>query len=164
MLRKPPSSSSFLRHFSTSRTIWNLQAPKSNSDRNLENQSSPLVTYNSDAKSEDTQIHPTFSETKSFGNLQQSNTQLHTANQLDLVKKRLRSWTEQAAIVLRVKADDFTASTKTTFSQLGSELNRVTGYDEIEILKRGIVEQGPLICSVIFPLAIADIPQTQRNG
>lgn len=65
-----------------------------------------------------------------------------TACDIDLVKQRIRSWTEQAAIALRTKADDFTASSKTTFSQLGSELNRVTGYEEIEVLKRGIVEQG----------------------
>jgi len=63
---------------------------------------------------------------------------------LDLVKKRIREWSEQATVSLRHRADDFTAATKTTFSQLGSELNKVTGYEEIEALKRGVVEQGEL--------------------
>lgn len=61
---------------------------------------------------------------------------------LELVKKRIREWTEQATIALRNRADDFTDSAKVTFSQLGSQLNRVTGYEEIEALKRGVVEQG----------------------
>jgi sensitive to high expression protein 9, mitochondrial len=63
----------------------------------------------------------------------------------EIVKQRIREWTEQAAIVLRNRADGFTATTKATFSQLGSELNRVTGYEEIEDLKRGVVEQGRIL-------------------
>ncbi|PPQ66614.1 hypothetical protein CVT26_009375 [Gymnopilus dilepis] len=60
---------------------------------------------------------------------------------LELVKKRIREWTEQATIALRNRADDFTGQAKATFSQLGSHLNKVTGYEEIEALKRGVVEQ-----------------------
>ena len=60
----------------------------------------------------------------------------------EIVKQRIREWAEQGAIVLRNRADGFTATTKATFSQLGSELNRVTGYEEIEALKRKVVEQG----------------------
>ncbi|KAF8909008.1 hypothetical protein CPB84DRAFT_117917 [Gymnopilus junonius] len=71
-----------------------------------------------------------------------------SAYDLDLVKRRIREWTEQATIALRNRADDFTESTKVTFSQLGSQLNRVTGYEEIEALKRGVVEQG--MCGFIF--------------
>jgi len=59
----------------------------------------------------------------------------------EMLKQRIREWTEQTAIVLRGKADGFTATTRATFSQMGSELNRVTGYEEIEALKRGVVEQ-----------------------
>lgn len=60
----------------------------------------------------------------------------------EIVKRRIREWAEQGSIVLRNRADGFTATTKATFSQLGSELNRVTGYEEIEALKRKVVEQG----------------------
>ncbi|KAF9046477.1 Mdm33 family-domain-containing protein [Panaeolus papilionaceus] len=56
---------------------------------------------------------------------------------LEIVKYRIQEWTEKATICLRNKADDFTANTKTTFSQLGQHLNKVTGYEEIEALKKG---------------------------
>jgi sensitive to high expression protein 9 len=70
------------------------------------------------------------------------------------VKQRIREWTEQATIALRNRADDFTASTKTTFSHLGSQLNRVTGYEEIEALKRGVVEQGAFVSASLLILKI----------
>ncbi|KXN88142.1 hypothetical protein AN958_07601 [Leucoagaricus sp. SymC.cos] len=60
---------------------------------------------------------------------------------LEVVKQRIREWTDQAAVTLRERADGFTAQTKTTFSQLGAELNRVTGYEEIEALKKEVVAQ-----------------------
>lgn len=53
-----------------------------------------------------------------------------------------REWSGPAAAVFRRYADQFTSSAKTTFSQLGSQLNKVTGYEEIEALKRRVVEQG----------------------
>ncbi|KAF9534515.1 Mdm33 family-domain-containing protein [Crepidotus variabilis] len=58
-----------------------------------------------------------------------------------ILKKRLREWTEQVAITLRHRADDFTTRSKTTFSHLGAELNKVTGYEEIEALKKGVSVQ-----------------------
>lgn len=61
---------------------------------------------------------------------------------LEVVKQRIREWTEQAAIVLRERADGFTNETKTKFARLGAELNKVTGYEEIEALKREVVQQG----------------------
>ncbi|OCH91890.1 hypothetical protein OBBRIDRAFT_728016 [Obba rivulosa] len=61
--------------------------------------------------------------------------------QLEAVKERLRSWSEHASLQLRQRADDWTARVATTFSHLGSELNKVTGYGEIEALKRRVVEQ-----------------------
>lgn len=67
---------------------------------------------------------------------------------LDLVKQRIRDWTDQAAITFRERADGFTAQTKTRFSQLGAELNRMTGYEEIEVLKKDVVEQG--LCFVVL--------------
>lgn len=61
---------------------------------------------------------------------------------LDEVKQRIRHWTEHAAVTIRERADEFTAKTKTQFSQLGAHLNKVTGYEEIEALKRDVVAQG----------------------
>ena len=149
MLRRPLSRSPFLRHFSASRATWNVQSAKADSSRNVDSPASLQTAPQADTKSDGTRTDehlPTFSDSSSFS---KPDARSLSPNQLDLVKQRLRSWTEQAAITLRVKADDFTASTKTTFSQLGSELNRVTGYDEIEVLKRGIVEQGIFLKKIL---------------
>ncbi|KAF7299355.1 NADPH--cytochrome P450 reductase [Mycena indigotica] len=54
---------------------------------------------------------------------------------------RLRNWSENTAIAVRTRADEFSSSTRTTLSQLGLHLNRITGYEEIEALKRRVVEQ-----------------------
>ncbi|KDQ62203.1 hypothetical protein JAAARDRAFT_65992 [Jaapia argillacea MUCL 33604] len=66
---------------------------------------------------------------------------LNNAFTLAMAKDRLRDWSENAAIVIRKRADEFSASAKTRFSQLGFHLNKVTGYDEIEALKRRVVDQ-----------------------
>ena len=63
-------------------------------------------------------------------------------NHLEELKESLRGWTETAATTIRKHADHYTARTATTFAQLGRELNKVTGYGEIELLKRRVVEQG----------------------
>jgi sensitive to high expression protein 9, mitochondrial len=145
MLRRPLSRPSLLRPFSTSPPIWNTQRPTGVDAQHKDQlQSSPppsqsLVDH--DIKPEP--IHfPTQYDSKP-----QSTTPRETLASYDLpiVKQRIRKWTEQATIALRNRADDFTANTKTTFSQLGSQLNRVTGYEEIEALKRGVVEQGVFV-------------------
>ncbi|KAJ6620762.1 Mdm33 family-domain-containing protein [Mycena sp. CBHHK59/15] len=61
------------------------------------------------------------------------------------LKERLRKWTGDSAIAVRNRADDFTSTTKTALSQLGFHLNRMTGYEEIEALKRRVVEQEACI-------------------
>jgi sensitive to high expression protein 9 len=58
------------------------------------------------------------------------------------LKDRLRKWTDNTAVAVRGRADEFTSATRTTLSQLGFQLNRMTGYEEIEALKRRVVEQG----------------------
>ena len=63
-------------------------------------------------------------------------------NNLDELKTRLLELSNTTALKLRTRADDFTETTRTTFSQLGAQLNKVTGYGEIEALKRQVVEQG----------------------
>ncbi|KAJ7242821.1 Mdm33 family-domain-containing protein [Mycena haematopus] len=53
----------------------------------------------------------------------------------------MRQWTDKSAIAVRTRADEFTSNTKSTLSQLGLHLNKMTGYEEIEALKRQVVEQ-----------------------
>ena len=160
MLRRPLSRPPLLRPFSTSSPIWNAQKPTGvDAQHKDEPQSSPQPSQpllDHDIKPEP--IHfPTQYDSKS-----QSTTPRDTLASYDLpiVKQRIREWTEQATIALRNRADDFTASTKTTFSQLGSQLNRVTGYEEIEALKRGVVEQGVCLFFITF-LILKKINQTK---
>ncbi|KAG6837617.1 hypothetical protein H0H93_006138 [Arthromyces matolae] len=60
---------------------------------------------------------------------------------LDEFKRRMRVWRDQAAVTFRNQADEFTAKSKKSFSQLGAELNKMTGYELIDALKREVVEQ-----------------------
>jgi len=53
----------------------------------------------------------------------------------------MREWSEWAGLTVKSHADNFTATTKTAFSELGSQLNRVTGYEAIEALKSQVTEQ-----------------------
>ena len=50
--------------------------------------------------------------------------------------------TGDTAINIRKRADGFTAVTQVLFSELGGQLNRATGYEEIELLKKKVDEQG----------------------
>ncbi|GJE97207.1 hypothetical protein PsYK624_134200 [Phanerochaete sordida] len=72
------------------------------------------------------------------------------ANVIDVeqVKEKLRTWAENAVVTVRDRADGYTAAAATTFAQLGRELNKVTGYGEIESLKRQVTEQEQRIRAV----------------
>jgi sensitive to high expression protein 9 len=83
---------------------------------------------------------------------------------LNVVKQRIREWSEQAAITVRTRADDFTASTRSTLSQLGLHLNKVTGYEAIEALKRDVVDQGAYIHCVLYTLGSEDNPKKLFNS
>ncbi|KAI0754902.1 Mdm33 family-domain-containing protein [Daedaleopsis nitida] len=62
-------------------------------------------------------------------------------DQLNDVKARMKEWSHDTLEGMRQRGDEFTARVARTFAQLGKELNRVTGYGEIEVLKRKVVEQ-----------------------
>ena len=79
-----------------------------------------------------------------------------------MAKARFREWTERAAIGMRFRADDFTAKSRATFSQLGAQLNKVTGYEEIEALKRGVVEQGVSKFLILYLFSFTSAPQNSE--
>jgi hypothetical protein len=54
----------------------------------------------------------------------------------------IRRWSEQNSIEFRQRTDSLIARLATSFARLGGEINKVTGYDEIEALKRQVVSQG----------------------
>lgn len=144
MLRIPRSSRQLpllRRQFSTSPSPWNISRPPAtdpNSEQSKqEGLPSQLPNPPDVIKSSSS---PTTAESKTSESSPES--PRLSSHHAEIVKQRIREWAEQGAIVLRNRADGFTATTKATFSQLGSELNRVTGYEEIEALKRKVVEQG----------------------
>ncbi|KAF8500966.1 mitochondrial distribution and morphology family 33, partial [Russula emetica] len=53
----------------------------------------------------------------------------------------IRRWSEQNSIAFRQRTDSLIARLATSFARLGGEINKVTGYDEIEALKRQVVSQ-----------------------
>jgi hypothetical protein len=65
-----------------------------------------------------------------------------TAGGIDDVPSRIRRWSESSTIALRHRADALVARLAVSFTRLGGEVNRVSGYDEIEELKRQVVSQG----------------------
>ncbi|KIJ07742.1 hypothetical protein PAXINDRAFT_42403, partial [Paxillus involutus ATCC 200175] len=55
---------------------------------------------------------------------------------VDALRARVREWSVLASSSLRQRADEVSREASLTFSQLGLHLNRVTGYEEIEALKK----------------------------
>ena len=60
----------------------------------------------------------------------------------DAIKHQLRAWTTRNAIAIRQRMDVFSTNARIAFAQLGGRLNEVTGYHEIEQLKKLVVENG----------------------
>lgn len=70
---------------------------------------------------------------------------------LEALKERMREWTAVTTSIVRQRTDELSTKAKATFAELGPQLNRVTGYEEIEALKKTVVDQGivVLLCMVI---------------
>jgi len=136
MLRASLLRVSALRQISTSSSVWSTTRPHSPNDGSIHivNQT-PSSSQPPKATSNDVHSAQGASDRPNSSNPDPT-------YDLDLVKRRLQEWSGQAAITVRNRADDFTASTKVTLSQLGLHLNKVTGYEAIEALKRDVVDQG----------------------
>ncbi|KAG9315572.1 Mdm33 family-domain-containing protein [Chiua virens] len=61
---------------------------------------------------------------------------------VETLQNRLKEWGVLASASLRHRTAHLSKHAKSTFSNLGLHLNRVTGYEEIDALKRRVVEQG----------------------
>lgn len=64
------------------------------------------------------------------------------AVQFDEAKARLFAWSALTHTRFRRNADVLSSRASARFSELGGKLNHVTGYHEIELLKKRVVEQG----------------------
>ncbi|KAI0698083.1 Mdm33 family-domain-containing protein [Cytidiella melzeri] len=88
------------------------------------------------------------------------------------VEETLRSWAANTTIAIRGRADQYTASAITSFAQLARELNKVTGYQEIETLKRAVTAQETRIsvarvaareAKIAYERAVQERAQSQRE-
>ena len=141
MLRTSLARTLVFRRISTSSSVPNTTRPHSRNDDSthlLENRPSPPSSSEPPTATSDGTLPQNSLSTSDGPNADNPGP---TYN-LDFVKQRLREWSGQTAITIRNRADDFTANTKTTLSQLGLHLNKVTGYEDIESLKRDVVDQG----------------------
>ncbi|KAI0770374.1 Mdm33 family-domain-containing protein [Fomes fomentarius] len=91
-----------------------------------------------DATSSLTKASVTSPETEPIASASEKNANV---DQLNDVKIRVKEWSHDTLKDMRQYSDDFTARVARSFAQLGRELNKVTGYEEIEVLKRKVVEQ-----------------------
>lgn len=80
----------------------------------------------------------------------QAQTSLNSSPPIDAeaLWTRLRDWGVLTSSLLGRRADQFSNKATTTFSNLGQHLNRVTGYEEIEALKRQVVAQGIVLSTL----------------
>ena len=79
---------------------------------------------------------------------------------IEQAQSLIRRWSEQNSIAFRQRADSLIARIGVSFTRVGGEINRVTGYDEIETLKRQVVSQGTSDLSLSFPSDTTDDPDT----
>ena len=64
------------------------------------------------------------------------------ATENEQFQDRLRKWSIENLRNVRTRMDDFSAMAQLTFQRLGGRLNEVTGYHEIEVLKKLVTENG----------------------
>ena len=74
-----------------------------------------------------------------------------------LLRGYIAKTTGDTAINIRKRADGFTAVTQILFSELGGQLNRATGYEDIELLKKRVEEQGMYSPSQPFASAVLHV-------
>ncbi|KZT73847.1 hypothetical protein DAEQUDRAFT_661330 [Daedalea quercina L-15889] len=72
----------------------------------------------------------------------------HGVDAIAEVRARVQQWSTRTATVIRERIDRHTADLARTFSQLGKEVNKMTGYGEIEELKRRVAAQEERIEAV----------------
>ncbi|THV04463.1 hypothetical protein K435DRAFT_649227 [Dendrothele bispora CBS 962.96] len=147
--RRPPRA---LRQFSSTPLTWNTSSSssgdakqndkvKSGDSNTVESDSVGRLSESSSTSTSSSASSSSAPSSSSTSSSSSSSSPPPQPYDLATLKNNFAKLTDEAAIKFRKRADDFTASTKITFSQLGAQLNKVTGYEEIEALKLQVVEQ-----------------------
>jgi len=148
---------------SSSGTPTPLPAPPHSFAASSSSNFEPLHTKPAQASGQDPSKATNSSAEPTSSSVDGSSTTTVPVYDLEKLKEQIRHWTENAAVAIRHHADEFTAVTKTRFSELGAQLNKVTGYEEIEALKRDVVAQGARFDEVFYFTGYSLTP-LQRTG
>ncbi|KAI0720539.1 Mdm33 family-domain-containing protein [Cerioporus squamosus] len=92
-------------------------------------------------KSETPQSHSPSSTSFPESRSSSSSSSAASEAQLDDIRARVKEWSTETLKGMRQRGDEWTVQVARTFAQLGKELNRATGYEEIDVLKRKVGEQ-----------------------
>lgn len=122
--------------------VVNRRSPTQSSESEATNSASPASSLDASAFSTLPTSEPIPNASSASPSLDVGPTGPSKEAEMENVKKMIREWTERTAIQVRKQADAYTSKAVKTFSQLGAELNKVTGYEEIETLKKRVVAQG----------------------
>lgn len=131
--------------FSTSSRLWNAQKPGNDGAIPLSSPPPPLPAATAAGQPESDTPHSALPGDLPSSSSSHTNPTPHKeASKFAVhdVKQRVHEWSNDATVSFRSKADAWTDSTKVVFSKLGAELNKVTGYEAIETMKRQVGEQG----------------------
>ncbi|KAJ3982799.1 Mdm33 family-domain-containing protein [Lentinula detonsa] len=141
------------RHYHPSASIWNASTKKPTSPDQPGNKHEPKPSTSTletpeiinpdqaSSSSSSTTSTSTSDPTTPASSSSPSSIEETQEKSLDELRGTLLKWTNAWAYQFRRKADDLTGATKTRLFGLGAELNKVTGYEEIDALKRQVVEQ-----------------------
>jgi hypothetical protein len=75
--------------------------------------------------------------------------------------KRLRLWSHLTKARMQERSNQWTTTALGRVSQLGGQLNQITGYEEIDALKRNVAAQGTLL---LRKLSFRNLTRTQRSA
>jgi hypothetical protein len=75
--------------------------------------------------------------------------------------KRLRLWSHLTKARVQERSHQWTTTALGRVSQLGGQLNQITGYEEIDALKRNVAAQGTLL---LHKLPLRNLTRTQRTA
>lgn len=70
-----------------------------------------------------------------------------TAAHPSKLAKNVRLWSNRSASVFHARIDEFSQATRAELARIGKRVNELTGYNEIELLKKLVAENGTNSCA-----------------
>ncbi|KIM66615.1 hypothetical protein SCLCIDRAFT_1211050 [Scleroderma citrinum Foug A] len=104
--------------------------------------SSSTATFSDQRRTlENTLVKPSTAPDASTSTSTTSDLDTRPTFRFEILKGRMREWSGVTVMTLQHRVDVYSGRATTMFFQLAQHLNRATGYDAIDLLKRRVVEQ-----------------------